>query len=151
MEAASLPVVSAIVPVFNRARVIGEAVDSLARQSLRNIEIIVVDDGSTDASAEAAQRAGGPLVRVIRHESNRGIPAARNMGLQAARGKYIAWLDSDDLARPGRLERQATYLERNPELALVGASAGRIDSRGRRKNGARVPFLVHEALAPALL
>jgi glycosyltransferase involved in cell wall biosynthesis len=151
VEVVTAPVVTAIVPVFNRAGTIGHAVKSLAQQSLADIEIIVVDDGSTDASAEVAAAAGGSLVRVLCHGFNRGIPAARNTGLQAARGKYIAWLDSDDLARPSRLERQAAYLEHNPDVALVGASARRIDERGRRKFGARVPFLAHEVLEPALL
>jgi glycosyltransferase involved in cell wall biosynthesis len=98
-----------------------------------------------------AERAGGSRVRVIRHPNNRGIPAARNTGLEAARGEYIAWLDSDDLARPERLERQASFLASHPEIALVGASAGRLDARGRPKRRRRVPFLTHETLAPALL
>ncbi|MFL6786013.1 MAG: glycosyltransferase family 2 protein, partial [Sphingomicrobium sp.] len=145
------PLASVIVPVFNRAGVVGQAVTSLADQTLENIEIIVVDDGSSDASAEVAERAGGQRVRVIRHSHNRGIPAARNTGLQAAAGKYIAWLDSDDLARPQRLQRQASFLEKHPEIAFVGSSAGRIDSNGRRKRRTIVPLLSHEALAPALL
>ena len=143
--------VSVVVPVFNRETVVGQAVASLANQSLKDIEIIVVDDGSSDASAEIAERCGGNRVRIIRHGANRGIPAARNTGLEAARGKYIAWLDSDDIARTDRLARQAAFLDDNPEIALVGAAAGRIGADGRRKRGARVPFQSHETLAPALL
>lgn len=147
----SSPIASVIVPVFNRQAVIGDAVVSLARQTLEDIEIIVVDDGSADASAEVAERAGGKRVRVIRHTNNRGIPAARNTGLVAARGKYIAWLDSDDLARPTRLERQASFLARNSEISLVGSAAELVEPNGTRKRGRRVPFLAHETLAPALL
>ena len=147
----NLPRVSVIVPVFNRANVVGQAVASLREQTLQDIEIIVVDDGSSDLSAEAAERAGGHSVRVIRHASNRGIPAARNAGLQAARGEYIAWLDSDDLARPERLARQAGFLSRHPDIALVGSSAGRLAVNGTRRRFARVPFLNHETLAPALV
>jgi glycosyltransferase involved in cell wall biosynthesis len=143
--------VSVIVPVFNRATVVGHAVASLRRQTLEDIEIIVVDDGSSDASADVAERAGGKRVRIIRHATNRGIPAARNTGLRAARGTFIAWLDSDDLARPERLERQASFLASHPDVALVGASAGRMNAQGLRKRSARVPFLTHETLAPALL
>jgi glycosyltransferase involved in cell wall biosynthesis len=146
------PRVSVIVPVFNREAVVGEAVASLARQTLEDMEIIVIDDGSSDASAEVAEgAAGGRQVRVILHPNNRGIPAARNTGLQAARGEYIAWLDSDDLARPERLERQASFLAGHPDIALVGAGAGRLDAYGRPKRRTRVPFLTHETLAPALL
>jgi len=147
----SAPFVSVIVPVFNREAVIGEAVGSVVRQTLNDLEIVVVEDGSADASAEVAQRAGGGLVRVIGHSANRGIPAARNTGLEAARGKYVAWLDSDDLARPKRLERQARFLERNPQIALVGSCAGRTTPDGRRAGTMQVPLLKHEPLAAALL
>ncbi len=141
-----------IVPVFNREAVVGEAVASLARQTLEDMEIIVVDDGSSDSSADVAEAAArGKPVRVIRHPNNRGIPAARNTGLQAARSGYIAWLDSDDLARPQRLERQVNFLARHLDVALVGAAAGRLDAQGRPKRRTRVPFLTHETLAPALL
>ncbi|MEO5612685.1 MAG: glycosyltransferase family 2 protein [Sphingomicrobium sp.] len=142
--------VSVIVPVFNREAMIGATVASLASQTLDNFEIIVVDDGSTDASAEVAERAGGKRVRVIGHGANRGIPAARNTGLEAARGKYIAWLDSDDLARPRRLKRQAEFLARHPEIALVGSASGRIGPDGQARRGT-MPFISHETLAPALL
>lgn len=145
------PLVSVIVPVFNRQAMIGAAVASLANQTLDDFEIIVVDDGSTDASAEIAERAGGKRVRVIRHGENRGIPAARNTGLEGARGKYIAWLDSDDLARPRRLERQVGFLARHQEIALIGSASGRISFDGKPRRGARVPFVRHETLAPALL
>ena len=145
------PLVSVIVPVFNREAMIGATVASLGRQTLDDFEIIVVDDGSTDASAEIAERAGGKRVRVIGHGHNRGIPAARNTGLEAARGRYIAWLDSDDLARPKRLERQAGFLARYQEIALVGSASGRIGADGQQRRGTRVPFVAHETLVPALL
>jgi glycosyltransferase involved in cell wall biosynthesis len=145
------PAVSVIIPVYNRAGPVAQAVASLAAQTLTDHEIIVVDDGSTDGSAEAAERAGRGRVRVIRHNVNRGIPTARNSGLAAARGRYIAWLDSDDIARPRRLERQLRFLEGRSELAMIGAGAGRVRSDGRRKTGTRVPLFEHRAIAPALL
>lgn len=145
------PLVTAIVPVFNREATVGEAVASLARQTVSDLEIIIVDDGSTDASAQIAESAGGKLARVIPHSVNRGIPAARNTGLEAARGKFIAWLDSDDLARPDRLERQLGFLARHSDIAVLGSASGRIGPDGQRKRGIRVPFRGHETLAPALL
>ncbi len=145
------PTVSVIIPVYNRAGPVAQAVASIVAQTLSDLEIIVVDDGSSDTSAEAAERAGGDRVRVIRHSANRGIPAARNSGLEAASGRYIAWLDSDDIARPRRFERQVRFLESRPEVAMVGAAAGRIRADGRRKAGARVPLFEHRAIAPALL
>ncbi len=151
MQRVTAPLVSAIVPVFNREATVGEAVASLAQQTLSDLEIIIVDDGSTDASAQIAERAGGKLARVIQHSANRGIPAARNTGLEAARGRFIAWLDSDDLARPQRLERQLRFLSRHSDIAVLGSSSGRIGPDGKRKPAARLPFRGHETLAATLL
>jgi glycosyltransferase involved in cell wall biosynthesis len=145
------PLVSVIVPVFNRAPVIGDAISSLARQTFQDLEIVVVDDGSSDGSAEVALRVGGKRVRVVRHDRNLGIPAARNSGIEAARGKFIAWLDSDDVSRLDRLARQVRFLTEHPDLALVGGCTGRIDWNGRPKGRPRLPLLSPEALAPALL
>lgn len=143
--------ISAIVTVYNRATMVAAAVNSLARQTVDNLEIVVVDDGSSDDSVRIVEDIADPRVRVIRHERNLGIPAARNSGLEAARGDYIAWLDSDDLARPRRFERQAAYLDANPHVAMVGACAGRIAKDGRPRRGARVPMLTHEDICAQLL
>jgi glycosyltransferase involved in cell wall biosynthesis len=145
------PTVTAIVPVHNRPGPVSRAVASLAAQTLDDMEIIVVDDGSTDNSAEAAERAAPGQVRVLRHSSNRGIPAARNTGLEAAQGRYVAWLDSDDIANPRRLERQVRFLDRRVDLAMVGSAARCIGPDGQRKRGVRMPLLDHRAIAPALL
>jgi glycosyltransferase involved in cell wall biosynthesis len=149
MQGMRQPAVSVIVPVYNRASHVVEAIETLTAQTLDDFEIIVVDDGSTDGSAEAAERVGDRRVRIVRHETNRGIPAARNTGLDAATGRYIAWLDSDDVARPQRLARQVSLLERRPDLALIGSAVGRIARHGRR--GTRVPLFDHRAIASALL
>ncbi len=143
--------ISVIVTVYNRAPMIAAAIGSLARQSVDNLEIIVIDDGSTDDSAGVVERLRDPRIRLIRHESNRGIPAARNSGLETARGQYIAWLDSDDLARPGRLETQARFLDANPDLAMIGGCAGRMAEDGQVRRGARVPMLEHEDIRAQLL
>ncbi|HEY8592038.1 MAG TPA: glycosyltransferase family 2 protein [Sphingomicrobium sp.] len=145
------PLVSVVVPVFNRRSVIREAIASLVGQTLKSTEIIIVDDGSSDGSAEAADRAAAGRARIIVHSANRGIPAARNTGLEAARGRYVAWLDSDDVARPRRLERQVKYLEQHQDIALVGSGAGRMTATGGRKLGARIPFRAHETLTASLL
>lgn len=143
--------VSVIIPAFNRARYIGAAVSSITRQSLRDIEIIVVDDGSTDATADVAQSCGDPRVCLVRHDRNQGIPAARNTGLREARGRYIAWLDSDDVAHPQRLAEQVAFLERHPSIALVGACAGKIGPDGTPRRGVRVPPLTPEDIGAWLL
>src|SRR5262245_1919419 len=102
----STPTVSVVIPVYARAAFVGAAVDSVLAQTFPSFEIVVVDDGSTDRSREIIRAYRDPRVRLICHPHNRGIPAARNTGIDAARGDYVAFLDSDDIAYPNRLARQ---------------------------------------------
>ncbi len=136
-------------PVFNRAGMIAEAINSIQTQSLSNLEIVVVDDGSTDDTVAVVEAIDDPRLRLIRHERNQGIPGARNTGLAAARGDFIAWLDSDDLARPRRLELQLAFLEANPNIAMVGACAATIGTGVKRK--LRSAPGRHEIIRPTLL
>jgi glycosyltransferase involved in cell wall biosynthesis len=115
-EGAPCPLVSVVVPVFAGERFLGEALDSIAAQSHPHIETIVVDDGSPDGSAEIA--AGRPGVRLLR-EPHRGVAAARNAGVAAARGELVAFLDQDDLWHPSKIALQADLLANRPELAIA--------------------------------
>ncbi len=108
--------VSVIVPVYAGERFLGDALDSVAAQSYPNLETIVVDDGSPDASAEIAARRPG--VRLLR-EPHRGVAAARNAGVRAARGELIAFLDQDDLWEPSKLALQVEMLDARPDLHIV--------------------------------
>jgi glycosyltransferase involved in cell wall biosynthesis len=112
----SEPLISVIVPVFAGERFLADALDTVAAQTYPRIEMIVVDDGSPDGSAEIA--AARPRVRVLR-EPHRGVAAARNTGLSAARGELVAFLDQDDQWCPHKLARQAAVLAERPELAIV--------------------------------
>jgi len=103
------PLVSTIIPTYNRADLVSEAIDSVLRQSYPNVEVIVVDDGSTDDTCDRLKRYG-TRVRLI-SQSNAGPSAARNRGIAAARGELIAFLDSDDLWLPEKLERQVRLLQ----------------------------------------
>ena len=143
--------ISAIVTVYNRAGMIEDAITSLTLEGDDRLEIIVVDDGSTDESRHVVAAMRDERIRVIQHKHNCGIPAARNSGLRAARGDYIAWLDSDDLSRPGRLYQQARFLDANPDVAMIGGCAGRIGEDGRARPGARIPLLSHEDICAQLL
>ena len=98
--------VSVIIPVFNGIQYLDECISSVARQILYDMEIIIVDDGSTDGSGEAADRyaAGDPRIKVI-HQKNSGVSAARNAALKAATGEYIGFVDSDDVAAPEMFDR----------------------------------------------
>lgn len=147
----SSPIVSVIVPTHNRAHYLGHALASLRDQTLREIEIIVVDDGSTDTTRELLAAFDDPRLVVVRHAINRGIPAARNSGLERASGRFVAWLDSDDISRPDRLERQSAYLSSHPETAMIGCCAGKIDPAGRHIAGTRVPPFEDGAIQAWLL
>jgi glycosyltransferase involved in cell wall biosynthesis len=108
--------ISCIVPVHNGERHLAAALDSILAQDYEPLEILVVDDGSTDRSAAIAESYGGP-VNVV-HQLQAGPAAARNRGIVDSRGAYLAFLDADDLYRPGKLAAQMAHLEENPGVDL---------------------------------
>lgn len=108
--------VSVVIPTYNRSAFLKEAVDSVLAQTAAADEVIVVDDGSTDVTPSVL-KAFGPPVRSLRQE-NAGVSAARNAGIRAARGEWLAFLDSDDLWRPRKLEAQLAYLSVRPEMRI---------------------------------
>jgi glycosyltransferase involved in cell wall biosynthesis len=118
------PVVSVIICFFNAQRFLRQAVQSVFAQTLENWELILVDDGSRDRGLEVAREALAQRpdrVRIIEHpgRENRGISASRNLGLHEARGRYVAFLDADDVWLPEKLERQVAQLEAHPEVAMT--------------------------------
>jgi glycosyltransferase involved in cell wall biosynthesis len=117
--------ISVIIPTYNYARYLRDAIDSVLAQTVAPLEIIVVDDGSTDDTPQVLA-AYGEKIRAI-HQSNLGVAAARNTGLAAARGECIAFLDSDDLWLPRKLELQIARLESDPSLGLVHCGAETFD------------------------
>ena len=110
------PMVSVIIPVYNRKKVLLDAINSVLRQTFTDYEIVIVDDGSEDP-VKILERDYDKL-HIIEHKSNFGESAARNTGIQAAVGKYIAFLDSDDEWLPEKLAIQVSFLEQNPKLGL---------------------------------
>jgi len=108
--------ISVIIPTYNRAPFLREALDSVFAQTEKDFELIVVDDGSTDATRELAAEYGERLRYFF--QPNAGASAARNLGLQNARGRFIAFLDSDDLWQPKKLARQIAWMNAYPEIML---------------------------------
>jgi glycosyltransferase involved in cell wall biosynthesis len=146
-----IPTVSILIPTFNRAHYVGDAITSALKQTLTDTEVIVVDDGSSDRTPEIIAAFDDPRLRLVRHEINRGIPETRNTALAAARGQYIAWLDSDDVARPTRIRKQVDFLRDNPIIAMVGSAAGKMNADGTPKKGIRMPPLSPPMIAAWLL
>lgn len=124
--------VSVIIPAYNRVAYIDQTVNSVLNQTHPAVELIVVDDGSTDGTFEKL-RAFGAAIRLLTHDGhvNKGQSAALNLGLTEASGRYIAILDSDDYWAPDKLERQVAYLEAHPEIGLVYCNGYHVDDRGR--------------------
>jgi hypothetical protein len=120
-------------PVFNGARYLRASIENVLAQSFRDFELIIVDDGSTDGTATIARSYGDPRVRLISHERNRGLSAALNHGLDAARAGLVARQDADDLSHPSRLATQYAFLSARPDVALAGSQAAAIDADGRRR------------------
>src|SRR5438034_9298591 len=121
--------VSVIIPTYNYARYLAAAIESALAQTYAPLEIIVVDDGSTDDTLRILGAYGNRL-RVLR-QANQGAGAARNAGIAAARGEYVAFLDSDDLWHPRKLELQLARFASDPDLGLVHCGVEVLDEQGR--------------------
>ena len=115
------PVVSVVIPTYNRAHLVGRAIQSVLRQTYSDFELIVVDDGSTDNTVEVVEAYQDPRIRLIRLARNYGVSRARNEGIQAARGEWVAFLDNDDEWLPRKLELQmARFRETDdPRITVV--------------------------------
>lgn len=113
----SIPLVTVVIPVYNCGRYIGEAIQSVLDQDYPRIEVIVVDDGSDDDTVAQAKYFGNRINLLC--QPNRGPASARNLGVRASRGDYLAFLDGDDIWLPGKLSDQMRYLAEHPEIGVV--------------------------------
>jgi len=133
-----VPLVSVVIPLYNKERYITTTLRSVLSQTLQDLQIIVVDDGSTDQSAMLARSIGDHRVRVVTQE-NAGVEIARNTGLKASDSRFIVFLDADDVIYPQCLEQQSRRLEGDSALVAVATWAHQIDAKGRVIGRLRCP------------
>lgn len=134
--------VSVLLSVYNGERYLAAALDSILSQSLTDWEFVIVDDGSTDGSADIIREYSRGDRRIVHLESvgNQGLIRALNRGIAACSGEYLARQDADDVSEPARLEVQAAFLSAHPGHVLVGSRFDEIDEEGRVLGAQRVPF-----------
>jgi glycosyltransferase involved in cell wall biosynthesis len=125
------PPISVILPVYNGRKTIREAVSSILGQTFRDFEFIIINDGSTDETAEILASFTDPRIRVLNQE-NRGFAASMNRGIMESRGRYIARMDADDVALPERFAKQLDFLEINPTVGVLGAANQVVYSDGTK-------------------
>ncbi len=125
----TIPKISVVTSVYNGQKYLREAIDSILNQTFKDFEFIIIDDGSTDNSGAIIQSYNDTRIRLIQKE-NKGLAAALNVGIKAAKGKYIARMDADDISIPERLEKQLDFLENRRECVAVGSNAKVIDMNG---------------------
>ena len=141
MSTASLPLVSVLMAVYNSERYLSQAVESILNQTLREFELIILDDGSTDRSLAILQQYAAQDTRIRLHSrENRGIPQTRNELLDLAKAELIAIMDSDDVALPERLAQQVAFLQQQQQVVCLGSAFDLIDAQNRRITTLPVPL-----------
>ncbi len=122
MAASASPRVTVLMTLYNKGPFVEEAVRSVLAGTYTDLELLVVDDASTDGGVERVRSVQDPRIRLLTTERNAGRPTAANRGYDAARGEFVAVLDADDIMHPERLAKQVAYLDANPEVGVVGTS-----------------------------
>lgn len=138
-----MPTVSVVIPTYNRGYIVCEAIESALAQTFKDFELVIIDDGSIDDTAEKIRAIRDPRVRYIRQD-NAGVSAARNRGVAEGCGEIIAFLDSDDLWKPEKLEREQLFLDEHPEAPGLFS-----DVEVRLGNGAHIDSIARQS--PAML
>jgi glycosyltransferase involved in cell wall biosynthesis len=120
MVSVDQPKVSVIMAAYNEEETILDSIESIIGQTYDNFELIIVDDGSTDATPELVRDVNNNKIRFIQNDDNRTLPYSLNRGIRESNGQYIARNDADEISKPARLERQVEYLDNNPDVQVVG-------------------------------
>ena len=136
--------ISVIIPAYNAEKYLSEALDSLLVQEYPDLEVLLVDDGSTDRTREIAET--HPIRCTYFYQTNQGVSHARNNAIRKARGRFLAFLDADDVYLPGKLRFQSNYLDQNPQIDLVLCGIQRTDENLRPFAAPMTCFLFGAAL-----
>ncbi len=134
-----MPKVSVIIPTYNRSHYVGEAIDSVLGQTFKDLEIIIVDDGSTDNTKQVLKNYASRIQYIF--QEKKGRAEARNQGMMAAKGEYITFLDDDDIWWPNKLQKQIIFLDAHPHIGLVHTFTEVVDEEGRlleKETGSRL-------------
>lgn len=134
----SSPSLSVVMPTYNAAEYIERSLESILRQSFEDYELIIIDDGSTDGTIELIEKQEDDRIHLIQREDENGITSALNRGIDETRGQYVARHDADDWSSPDRFDKQITYLESHPDVALLGTGAYLVDEDGQQISRRRV-------------
>jgi len=133
MKSEYAPKVTVLMSVYNGEKYLREAIDSILNQTFKKFEFLIINDGSTDKTAEILQSYQDLRIRVINNEKNIGLTKSLNKGLKLAKGEYVARMDADDISMPNRLDTQYAYMKSNPDLAICASSYKQIDENGDTK------------------
>ncbi|WP_019154269.1 glycosyltransferase family 2 protein [Robertmurraya massiliosenegalensis] len=127
------PVATVFIPIYNCESYIKETLDSIINQTYNNLEILLINDGSTDNSIDIINQYDDPRIRLLHNPKNMGIPYTRNVGLKEAKGKYLINMDSDDIAFPERVEKQVSFFESHPDIDAIGSNYVKFSDKSKRK------------------
>lgn len=143
------PKVTVLMSVYNSEEYLREAIDSILSQTFTDFEFLIINDGSKDDSLKIIKSYKDKRIRLVSRE-NKGLVASLNEGIQLARGEYLARQDSDDVSLPSRLAKEVSFLENNPDIALVGSNYTVTDIRGKKLSTTNI-FLNHDDLKMTLV
>ncbi len=130
MDKDLVPAISVILPAYNAEAYIKGSIESILAQTFKDFEFIIINNASTDRTVEIVESFKDPRIKLITNPSNLGLIGSLNVGLKAARAKYVARMDHDDIAFPERLQKEYEYLEAHPEIVIVGTWSNIMDSQG---------------------
>lgn len=133
------PLVSVVMPAYNAEKYIEFAIESVLRQTYANLELIIIEDCSTDNTYQVIQNYQDKRIKILKNDRNMGIAYSTNKGIGASQGEYIALLDDDDIAVENRLEMQVKYLRQHREIDILGGHSAKIDDKGKIIGFANTP------------